>query len=114
MILRCPACGEADQLDGSRDATSEHISIVCGACGFTWNRDPSPTCAQCGSNDMFAAVAAIIEKGRGTQLSVVGSRIVSLCEACDAETIAHYLKTRPNPLMPDDLPNADGDAGASG
>ena len=114
MILSCPACGETDRLEGSPDAMSDNISIVCGACELVWTRDPSPTCAKCASKDMFAAVAAIIEKGRGTQLSVVGSRIVSLCEVCDAETIDHYLRTRPNPLMPHDLPNADGDAGAAG
>ena len=114
MILSCPAYGETDRLEGSPDAMSDNISIVCGACEFVWTRDPSPTCAKWASKDMFAAVAANIEKGRGTQLSVVGSRIVSLYEVCDAETIDHYLRTRPNPLMPDDLPNADGDAGASG
>ena len=54
---------------------------------------------------MFEAVAAIVEKGRGTQLSVVGSRIVHLCERCDSDVIETYLRSRPNPLMPDQLPN---------
>jgi hypothetical protein len=47
---------------------------------------------------------AIVEKGRGTQLSVVGTRIVHLCSSCDADTLDRYHRNRPNPLMPDDLP----------
>ncbi len=50
---------------------------------------------------------AIVEKGRGTQLSVVGTRIVHLCSACDVETLDRYHRNRPNPLMPDDLPTVD-------
>jgi hypothetical protein len=47
---------------------------------------------------------AIVEKGRGTQLSVVGTRTVFLCSTCDAETLDRYHRNRPNPLMPDELP----------
>ena len=50
-------------------------------------------------------------KGRRTQLSIVGSRVIHLCEECDAATIAYYLRTRPNPLMPDQLPNSPGEEG---
>jgi hypothetical protein len=49
---------------------------------------------------------AILEKGRGTQLSVVGTRPIQLCSTCDAETLRVYHQNRPNPLMPDDIPTA--------
>ncbi len=47
---------------------------------------------------------AIIEKGRGTQLSVVGVRSVTLCSVCDSDKLRRYHDNRPNPLMPDELP----------
>ena len=53
---------------------------------------------------MQSVPLAIVEKGRGTQLSVVGTRIVQLCSTCDVETLDRYHRNRPNPLMPDDLP----------
>jgi len=53
---------------------------------------------------MQAVPLAIVEKGRGTQLSIVGTRTVHLCSTCDAETLARYHRNRPNPLMPDELP----------
>lgn len=55
---------------------------------------------------------AIVEKSRGTQLSVVGTRTVQLCSMCDDEMLAVYHRNRPNPLMPDQLPtvNAEGEA----
>ena len=88
------------------------IEIVCGACEFTWIRDPSPSCPILRiPGTFFAAVAAIVQKSRGTQLSIVGSRVIHLCEDCDEDTIAYYLRTRPNPLMPDRLPNAPGEQG---
>jgi len=68
--VRCPDCGEEENLLGTRSADS--ISIV--------------------------------EKSRGTQLSVVGTRPVLLCSLCDAEELRHYHAHRPNPLMPKNLP----------
>lgn len=56
---------------------------------------------------MQSAPLAIVEKGRGTQLSVVGTRIVLLCSECDAEALDRYHRNRPNPLMPDELPTID-------
>lgn len=47
---------------------------------------------------------AIVEKSRGTQLSVVGTRPIHLCSDCDADALAAYHRNRPNPLMPDQLP----------
>jgi len=104
--ILCPDCGETDDIRGVRDARL--IALTCEVCGFEWTRDPSPVCPECAGDDLYPAIAAIVEKGRGTQLSVVGTRVVHLCEACDAPTLRRYFKNRPNPLMPDDLPNAFG------
>ncbi len=49
---------------------------------------------------------AILEKARGTQLSVVGTRPIHLCSQCDAPTLRIYHRNRPNPLLPDDIPTA--------
>jgi hypothetical protein len=50
---------------------------------------------------------AIVEKSRGTQLSVVGTRRILLCVSCDADTLERWHENRPNPLMPDQLPTMD-------
>ena len=103
--LHCPTCGEADDVSGKR--TGDVITITCGSCGSSWNRDLSPHCRRCGGDDMQSVPLAILEKGRGTQLSVVGTRMVYLCSACDAESLDRYHRNRPNPLMPDELPTLD-------
>ncbi|MDH3500621.1 MAG: hypothetical protein OEM97_10890 [Acidimicrobiia bacterium] len=53
---------------------------------------------------MVAVVKAVVEKGRGTQLSVVGTQVVHMCAECDATTVRRYFDNRPNPLMPNELP----------
>lgn len=98
----CPRCGEPDHLSGTR--REEVIELVCDTCGLKWNRDPSPRCPACGGDDLVAAVAAIVEKSRGTQLSVVGTRVVQLCVDCNATDLERYERNRPNPLMPAELP----------
>jgi hypothetical protein len=105
MNLSCPGCGEGDDLSGSRDG--DWIIVICGACGASWKRDPSPRCAECGGDDLQGVPLAIVEKSRGTQLSVVGTRTVHLCSVCDGDALARYHRNRPNPLMPDELPTID-------
>lgn len=102
MEIACPSCGESEALSGER--LDEGIHLTCGACGHQWIRDPRPRCSQCGATDMRAVPLAIVEKSRGTQLSVVGTRTIHLCERCDATTIERWHRNRPNPLMPDELP----------
>jgi hypothetical protein len=101
----CPACGEAERLSGVR--RGEVIRLHCETCGTDWDRDPNPTCRRCGGSDMQPVPKAIVEKSRGTQLSVVGTRTVHLCSACDAATLEAYHRNRPNPLMPDQLPTTE-------
>lgn len=102
MDIACPRCGEGDELHGERGDTA--IEMTCDACGQRWTRSLRPTCQSCGSTDMQSVPLAIVEKGRGTQLSVVGTRPIELCSTCDEETLARYHRNRPNPLMPDELP----------
>jgi hypothetical protein len=103
--LHCPGCGEANDISGRR--TDDVITIACGSCGATWDRDLAPHCQHCGGGDVQPVPLAIVEKGRGTQLSVVGTRIVHLCSSCDVEALERYHRNRPNPLMPDELPTTD-------
>lgn len=101
---RCPVCGEDERLSGAADG--DVIRLRCMACGHAWDRDPHPSCRSCGGRDMQAVPKAIVEKSRGTQLSVVGTRTVHLCSHCDRATLELYHRNRPNPLMPDQLPNS--------
>lgn len=101
----CPACGEDTELRGER--AGELIRIACEACGQRWDRDPATAvCGRCGSEDTEAAVKAIVEKARGTQLSIVSTEVVHLCRTCDADVLARYRVGR-SPLMPDELPTED-------
>ena len=99
--LVCPACGEADELDGRPDG--DGITISCATCGTEWFRDPRPRCDRCDGNDLEPAIKAIVEKSRGSQLSIVATQVVHLCRECDAELLAGYRVSR-SPLMPDQLP----------
>ena len=104
MEIACPRCGESEELRGSRH--NRIIVLTCESCGHTWDRSVDPVCPQCGGNDMQAVPLAILEKGRGTQLSVVGTRTIHLCSECDAATLEIYHRNRPNPLLPTEIPTA--------
>ncbi len=99
--IECPECGETEELRGIR--VDELIQLTCEQCGRQWSRDPSPRCTRCGGDDLFAACRAIVERSRGSQLSIVATEVVHLCMDCDAELVARYRRSR-SPLMPDELP----------
>lgn len=105
LEIQCPVCGEADDLSGAR--RDETITLTCGRCGQTWDRPTTPVCPACRGTDLQAVPLAIVEKSRGTQLSVVGIRIVHLCGQCDADDIRRWQDNRPNPLLPKELPTVD-------
>lgn len=102
LEIACPVCGETESLTGQRG--HDAVSVSCGSCGQVWQRPTDPVCPHCEGTDLRAVPLAIVEKGRGTQLSVVGIRIVHLCTMCDAEDIERWQDNRPNPLMPRELP----------
>ncbi|MDH3754872.1 MAG: transposase [Acidimicrobiia bacterium] len=99
--LICANCGEEDELRGTRDGDT--ITITCESCGLVWDRDINPTCPTCGSDDVRPAFQAILDKSRGTQLSIQSMRLVHLCPTCDPERLATYQQSN-TPLPPDQLP----------
>lgn len=101
--ISCPGCGETDELRGER---RDHlIALVCEVCDAEWVRDPTarPDCERCGGTDMREAVQAVVEKSRGTQLSIQSFRQLWLCPSCDAQVYDKYKITN-RPLPPDVLP----------
>jgi hypothetical protein len=105
----CPVCGETEALRGERTAAG--IGVTCNNCGQVWDRPLTPMCSNCEGRDLIAVPHAIVEKSRGTQLSVVGIRIVRLCTRCDAADIERWQANRPNPLLPAELPTVDREHG---
>lgn len=101
MLVSCPHCGEEENLDGERDG--DLIVVRCGECGVRWERVATPTCGTCGSTDVRPAFEAVVEKSRGTQLSMQSARLVHLCPVCDAARLADHQRTN-SPLMPAELP----------
>jgi NAD-dependent SIR2 family protein deacetylase len=101
--LCCPSCRSDEHLRGQRHG--ELIRISCSACELTWDRDPSapPPCPRCKGEDVRPVPQAVVEKSRGTQLSIVAVRTVYLCAACDAEVLRRQLQTN-SPLAPDENP----------
>lgn len=100
--IACPSCGESEDLSG--EPTPDGTRLTCGACTTSWLRSGDPRCATCGSSDLQTVPLAIVERSRGTQLSIVGTRPIDLCSVCDAHELALYHARRPNPLMPKQLP----------
>ena len=97
----CANCGEDEQLIGER--TGAAITVTCEICGLVWDRDLTPSCGSCGSTEVRPAFQAIVDKSRGTQLSIQSMRLVHLCPTCDADRLADYLQSN-SPLPPDELP----------
>ena len=58
-----------DDLEWQEWSHSDEIRLRCEACGHEWSRSLLPTCARCGGTDLQTVPLAIVEKGRGTQLS---------------------------------------------
>ena len=102
ITIACPVCGEKDDLVG--ESVLDHIRLRCGACGRQWTRSNQAECPKCGGTDLQVVPLAIVERSRGTQLSILGTRPFTLCSECDRETLRHYHAHRPSPLMPSEIP----------
>ena len=99
--IRCPACGEEEDLSGvNHDGL---ITVTCGSCATVWDRDNERTCPRCGTGDMYPVPVAILEKSRGTQLSIMGTRPEYLCWVCHRDLIDAQRQSG-TPIMPDELP----------
>ena len=103
--IACPACGEDEDLRGSRDGVpgAETITVTCQACEMSWIRDLTPTCPICGTTDVRAAPQSIVDKSRGTQLSIQSMRVGHLCPNCDGGRLGVWNRSN-TPLRPDELP----------
>ncbi len=99
--ITCANCGEDERLIGSR--TGETITVTCEECGLVWERDLTPKCPTCNRTDVHKAFQSIVEKSRGTQLSIQSLRVVYLCPDCDDAKLADYIKSS-SPLSPAEMP----------
>ncbi len=103
----CPGCGETEELLGSPitdpDGVPTGISVTCEQCETTWTRSDQVVCPRCGGTDHYMAPVAVIEKSRGTQLSIVSTTSEPLCWACDRDLIDAQRQSG-TALMPDELP----------
>jgi hypothetical protein len=97
----CAECGTDEHLRG-RPVDGGLIELTCEACGVSFRRDPRPTCATCGGHDMEAAPQLIVEKSRGSQMSIQGVHREFLCRVCDVERLA----AKREGYLPDRLPGS--------
>ncbi|MEL7156142.1 MAG: hypothetical protein AAFN30_06025 [Actinomycetota bacterium] len=99
--LVCARCGEDDDLAGEQ--LDGEITITCRSCGLVWERDLTPRCERCGSDEVRPAFQSILEKSRGTQLSMQSVRLIHLCPHCEPDRLAAYIRSN-TALPPDELP----------
>jgi len=78
--VACPVCDESERLSGER--SGEAITVTCGTCGHTWDRDLSAHCRSCGSDRVVYAPRPLWEKGRGDQRTPAGRFDAYHCAAC--------------------------------
>ena len=99
--LVCPHCGEGERLRGQ--TVDGIITVTCEQCATVWDRDLTPRCKKCDSTNVRPAFQVLVEKSRGTQLSMQSLRMLQLCVVCDADVLDVY-KVSNRPLPPDELP----------
>ena len=99
LDIICPRCEADDDLRGE-PTDDGRIRLTCDACNVTWERDPRPRCASCGGDDLYHKPQVILEKSRGTQMSVQGIHVEYGCWACDPPEVkvrggrTHHLPDR--------------------
>jgi len=82
LEIVCPRCETDDELRGDT-LDNGTIRLTCDGCCVTWDRDPRPKCPICGSDDLYHRPQVILEKSRGTQMSVQGIHVEYGCWECD-------------------------------
>jgi len=86
MEIVCTECGVDDHLRGTR-REDDLIELHCDACDITFTRDPRPSCPKCGGFEMEAMPKVLVEKSRGTQMSIQGIQREFVCRICDESQI---------------------------
>jgi ribosomal protein L37E len=89
LLVSCPACGEDEELKGSRNAEGA-VVITCQRCGHDWQRGQE-RCATCGGTDLVTRPRVLTSHGRATVQSVVGFQEIPLCASCDADELDSSL-----------------------
>jgi Zn ribbon nucleic-acid-binding protein len=102
--VRCPTCGEQEELTGRR--SEGQILLSCLTCGYDGPRVGARRCQTCGGAHVVERPKALVERARGTQLSVVGYTTVGLCRVCDADDLARAIE-RGGAVLPKELPTVD-------
>ena len=82
----CTECGTDDHLRGTR-RDDDLIELHCEACDVRFTRDPRPSCPKCGGHEMEAMPKILLEKSRGSQLSIQGVQREFRCRDCDGRDI---------------------------
>ncbi|HSH10554.1 MAG TPA: hypothetical protein VLA10_02115 [Ilumatobacter sp.] len=82
----CSTCGTDEHLRGT-PTDDGLIELTCDACATSFTRDPRPSCEKCGGFEMEAMPQVIVEKSRGSQMSIQGVHREFLCRVCDVEQI---------------------------
>lgn len=99
--ILCPGCGSDERLRGERH--DGFVRTTCEACELTWDRDLTPRCPTCGSEDLRGLPKPVVQRSRGSQLSIVAVSVVHLCPRCDAEAWQRH-KASGTAMAPDELP----------
>jgi Zn ribbon nucleic-acid-binding protein len=102
--VHCPSCGEQEELSGRR--ADGEILLTCHTCGYDGPRVATRRCQTCGGDDVIERPKALVERSRGTQLSVVGCSTTVLCRVCDADDVAAAL-AHGGAVLPKELPTVD-------
>jgi hypothetical protein len=102
LDIACPVCGTDEHLRGT-PGPGDTIELSCACCGTSWTRDTRPSCPTCGGHDMEAAPRVIVEKSRGSQMSIQGIQREFLCRTCDADR----LRARRDGHLPQRLPGSE-------
>jgi Zn ribbon nucleic-acid-binding protein len=102
--VRCPRCGEQEELHGRR--SEGQILLRCLRCGYDGPRVAARRCQTCGGADVVERPKALVERARGTQLSVVGYTTIGLCRRCDADDLARAIE-HGGAVLPKELPTVD-------
>ncbi|MBL6634614.1 MAG: hypothetical protein ISP35_00260 [Ilumatobacteraceae bacterium] len=85
LDISCPNCTTDEHLTGQR--TEAVIVVTCSNCSLSWQRPAYPHCDRCGSTDVIAHPVPLIERSRGTQMSITAMHIETRCRVCDANEL---------------------------
>lgn len=98
LEIICPQCESDDALCGE-PLDDGHIRLTCDACRITWECDPLPKCPICGGEDLYHRPQVILEKSKGTQMSVQGIHVEYGRWACEPPKswfgVAAHIISRP-------------------